>query len=53
MPARNESNDRIALIPEILFCEKELMPLKDKPFYALDEKHLYKDLLAEFLNRNG
>lgn len=34
-------------------CEKELMPLKDKPFYALDEKHPYKDLLTEFLNRNG
>ena len=34
-------------------CVKELMPLKDKPFYALDEKHPYKDLLTEFLNRNG
>ena len=34
-------------------CEKELMPLKDKLFYALDEKHPYKDLLTEFLNRNG
>ena len=33
-------------------CVKELMPLKDEPFYALDEKHPYKDLLTEFLNRN-
>ena len=32
---------------------EKLMPLKDEPFYALDEKHPYKDLLTEFLNRNG
>lgn len=34
-------------------CDKELLPLKDEPFYALDTKNPYKDLLKEFLDRNG
>ena len=51
--AHSEGNRVETINEHIELCIKELMPLKDKPFYALDEKHPYKDLLTEFLNRNG
>lgn len=34
-------------------CEKDLMPLIDEPFYALDKANPYGDLLKGFLDKNG
>lgn len=45
--------DNVLDLYNVSTCDKELMPLIDEPFYALEEDHPYAGLIKEFLNKNG